>query len=117
MAADDSKLRARRGSHDLAGLRTSIVRLPDSRPKSGRTPDKLQAARGDRRVGHRRPGVPAGDTVAAVLCVRRDLYLHTRSYRWRFAISSAYLAWWCSHRGSANAAIRSWHPGSANAAI
>jgi hypothetical protein len=26
-------------SHDLASLRASIVRLPDSRPKSGRTPD------------------------------------------------------------------------------
>jgi hypothetical protein len=42
MAADDSKPWARRRPHDLAGLRTAIVRLPDSRPKSGRTPDKFR---------------------------------------------------------------------------
>ncbi|HEX8113666.1 MAG TPA: hypothetical protein VF516_38305, partial [Kofleriaceae bacterium] len=39
MPPDDSNPRARRGARDLAGLRASIVRLPDSRPKSGRTPD------------------------------------------------------------------------------
>jgi hypothetical protein len=42
MAADDSNPQAHRRSHDLASLRASIVRLPDSRPKSGRTPDKRQ---------------------------------------------------------------------------
>lgn len=40
MPLDDSKLWARGGPRDLAGLRASIVRLPDSRPKSGRTPDR-----------------------------------------------------------------------------
>jgi hypothetical protein len=39
---NDSKPRARRGLHDLASLRATIVRLPDSRPKSGRTPDNVR---------------------------------------------------------------------------
>jgi hypothetical protein len=32
--------------HDLARLRASIVRLPDSRPRSGRTPDIFTPAGG-----------------------------------------------------------------------
>jgi hypothetical protein len=39
MPADDSNPRARGGARDLADLRIAIVRLPDTRPKSGRTPD------------------------------------------------------------------------------
>jgi len=42
MAANDSNLQARRGLHDLASLRASIVRLPDSRPRSGRTLDNVR---------------------------------------------------------------------------
>jgi hypothetical protein len=38
MPADDSNPRARGVARDLAGLRITIVRLPDGRPRSGRTP-------------------------------------------------------------------------------
>jgi hypothetical protein len=46
MSPDDSKPRARRGARDLAGLRVAIVRQPDGRPKSGRTPDIFTPAGG-----------------------------------------------------------------------
>jgi hypothetical protein len=42
MALDDSKRRARGDAWDLAGLPGPIVRLPDSRPRSGRTPDSVR---------------------------------------------------------------------------
>jgi hypothetical protein len=44
--ADDSNPQARGGMRDLAGLRAAIVRLPDSRPRSGRTPDIFTPAGG-----------------------------------------------------------------------
>jgi hypothetical protein len=46
MPADDSKPRARRRPHDLAALHAAIVRPPDGRPKSGRTPDIFTPAGG-----------------------------------------------------------------------
>jgi len=46
MPADDSNPRARGGTSDHADLRIAIVRLPDGRPKSGRTPDNFRPASG-----------------------------------------------------------------------
>jgi hypothetical protein len=41
IARGDSKLEADAAPRDSAQLRALIVRLPDSRPRSGRTSDKI----------------------------------------------------------------------------